>query len=760
MGAKLGRLAMEGRRTRVADAVRLRRTGGVEELASTSGSRNGGLEELSEVSVGVQPPSFSSLDPAAVIASRRVALGLAGAALLIAGTVLVGGWMLGEGILRSFVRGHVAMTANTAIALILISAGVAVGLLAPSGGWRRVARVLNLFAALIALAALLEWIISANLGIDQLLFKAGAPGAGTPHPGRIAPNTAIAVLSLAGALELTLVRRRAALRQWLAFGAFVISLGALLGYVSGVAKLYGVAAHAQMALPTSLGLLFLAVAMLAADPTDGLMAYLTRRSPGARLARLLLPAVILIPTCLSIVRFAATRDGLVGANVGIWLVELLTIIVFCGVTVLYAAMLDDAERKRRLQALVTSRTEQRFRELLEIANEGVWIVDPDHVTVFANDALATMLGITREAMLGRISTEFADPEAAREAELHFARRAKGQSERYELRLRNASGDLVWVVMAAAPIFGPDGSYRGSLSMLTDITEGKRAERQIRELNATLERRVTERTAELQAANRELEAFAYSLAHDLRAPLRAIDGWGSMLTELHGAKLDDDGRRMLTRMRVASGHMGELIDAMLLLSELTRRKLARQRLDLTAIAIELAEELSSQEPERQVAFLIEDGMRAEGDPELVRMLVRNLLGNAWKFTTGTPDARIEVMCTAPGVFAVRDNGVGFKMSHAGLLFKPFARLHREDEFPGIGIGLTTVERIVRRHGGAVWGKGRPGEGATFYFTLEPGRSDDDGRGTSDPVRRGQRRRSRADDPRAAARPHCEPDRSRT
>lgn len=552
------------------------------------------------------------------MAWRRAALGCAAAALLIAGTVLVGGWVLGDRILRSFVHAHVAMTANAAIALILISTGVAVVLLAPSrSGWRRGARVLGPFAALIALAALLEWIISANLGVDQLLFHAGVPSAGTPHPGRIAPNTAIAVLLLAGALELTLARRRAEVGQLLAFAAFVISLGALLGYGSGVPKLYGVPAHAQMALPTSFCLLLLAVAMLAAGPTDGLMAYLTRRSPGARLARVWLPAVILIPTCLSIGRFAATRGGLVGTNVGIWLVELLTVVVFCGVTVLYAAMLDDAEQKRRLQALVTSRTEQRFRELLEIANEGVWIVDPDHVTVFANDALARMLGTTREAMLGRISTDFTDPDAAREAKMHLARRATGQSERYELRLRSANGDPVWVVVSAAPILAPDGSYRGSLSMLTDITDRKRAERQVHELNATLERRVAERTAELQAANRELEAFAYSLAHDLRAPLRAIDGWGGMLTERHGAQLDDDALRMLARMRLASGHMGELIDAMLLLSELTRRKLVRQRLDLTAIATEIADALSSNDPKRQVAVTIEPGLRADGDPELVR-----------------------------------------------------------------------------------------------------------------------------------------------
>ncbi len=261
-----------------------------------------------------------------------------------------------------------------------------------------------------------------------------------------------------------------------------------------------------------------------------------------------------------------------------------------------------------------------------------------------------------------------------------------------------------------------------LNILEDL-QGEQEE--IRRLNAQLEDRVRERTedllqrtAELKAANQELEAFAYSLAHDLRTPIRAISAFGAVLARNQGDQLGDQGRQTLERIRRASARMGELIDAMLLLSQLTRRELSFTSVDLSAAAREVSEELRAVDPARRVEFVIEDGLETLGDQRLVRVLIRNLLGNAWKFTSPREHARIEVTRAGAGVFAVRDNGVGFNMDFAGLLFKPFARLHREDEFPGIGVGLTTAERIVRRHGGAVWGESRPGEGATFYFKLEP------------------------------------------
>jgi light-regulated signal transduction histidine kinase (bacteriophytochrome) len=256
--------------------------------------------------------------------------------------------------------------------------------------------------------------------------------------------------------------------------------------------------------------------------------------------------------------------------------------------------------------------------------------------------------------------------------------------------------------------------RDTQAAVLNILEDLNAEQEeVRRLNSQLEDQVRERTedllrrtAELKAANQELEAFAYSLAHDLRAPIRAINGFGAALSHKHGDQLGDQGRETLDRIRRASARMGELIDAMLLLSELTRRELRITSVDLSAVAREISEELRALDPARRVEFVIADGLETMGDRRLVRVLMRNLLDNAYRFTSPREDARIEVMRAGAGVFAVRDNGVGFNMDFAGL------------QFPGIGVGLTTVERIVRRHGGAVWGEGRLDEGATFYFKLEP------------------------------------------
>jgi light-regulated signal transduction histidine kinase (bacteriophytochrome) len=235
----------------------------------------------------------------------------------------------------------------------------------------------------------------------------------------------------------------------------------------------------------------------------------------------------------------------------------------------------------------------------------------------------------------------------------------------------------------------------------------------------LERRVAERTAELTVANRELESFASSVSHDLRAPLRGIDGWTQAALEDCGPQLDDRGRTYLKRVRSETQRMAELIDGLLELSRVTRAPMKRETVDLTAMVQELEASLRAAQPERAVDFDVAPAMVAMGDAVLLRAVLQNLLGNAWKFTGKRPRARIEVGCTSePGrtVYHVRDDGAGFDMRYAGKLFAPFQRLHSMEEFPGTGIGLATVQRIIHRHGGKVWAKAEVNQGATFYFTL--------------------------------------------
>jgi PAS domain S-box-containing protein len=238
----------------------------------------------------------------------------------------------------------------------------------------------------------------------------------------------------------------------------------------------------------------------------------------------------------------------------------------------------------------------------------------------------------------------------------------------------------------------------------------------------LEARVAERTARLEEINAELEAFSYSVSHDLRAPLRSIDGFSQALLEDCASGLDALGQDYLRRIREAAQRMGELIDALLLLARVTRAELHRQTVDLSALAQAIAAELRQREPGRAVTFAIAEGLQASGDPRLLRIALENLLGNAWKFTATHAQARIEVgvLPQADGgpVYFVRDDGVGFDMAYADKLFGAFQRLHRAREFAGAGIGLATVRRIIQRHGGRIWAEAAVERGATFYFTLEP------------------------------------------
>jgi signal transduction histidine kinase len=265
------------------------------------------------------------------------------------------------------------------------------------------------------------------------------------------------------------------------------------------------------------------------------------------------------------------------------------------------------------------------------------------------------------------------------------------------------------------MFHADGRFAGYRGVGRDVTAAVQAEQEIRRLNESLEQRVLERTAELEAALRELEAFSYSVSHDLRAPLRAIGGFARLVAEDEAARLGDKGREMLELVERNAQRMGELIDALLALARVSRTEIHRAALDLGASVASVAQELRAQYPAAGLA--VGDLPPAWGDALLVRQVLLNLLDNAFKYSARVAAPRVEVGWSGQdGAYYVRDNGVGFDMAQAGRLFVAFQRLHADPAFSGSGIGLAIVERVVRRHGGRVWAQSAPGAGATFYFTL--------------------------------------------
>jgi signal transduction histidine kinase len=249
---------------------------------------------------------------------------------------------------------------------------------------------------------------------------------------------------------------------------------------------------------------------------------------------------------------------------------------------------------------------------------------------------------------------------------------------------------------------------------------RRLAEQLAESNRDLDRRVAERTAELQVANQQLEAFSYSVSHDLRSPLMAITGFGELLAEQFGEALGARGREHLSRIHASARRMVDLIDGLLVLGRVTKADLVRSPVDLSALASEVAAEIRENEPGRSAEWIIHPGLHASGDRVLLRAVLANLLGNAWKFTSKKASPCIEVGKTqdegSEVMFFVRDNGAGFAMEYADKLFSAFQRLHAQREFPGTGIGLATVQRIITKHGGRIWAESRPNEGATFFFTL--------------------------------------------
>jgi PAS domain S-box-containing protein len=362
--------------------------------------------------------------------------------------------------------------------------------------------------------------------------------------------------------------------------------------------------------------------------------------------------------------------------------------------------------------------EERFRLLVSsVKDYAILMLDLDGRVVSWNDGAERIKGYRAEEIIGQHFSKFYLPEAITQdkpsQELKIATE-QGRFEEEGWRVRK-DGSLFWANVIIIPLRDKTGQLLGFGKVTRNITERKQTEDEIERQRKELKRS----NAELIAANKELESFSYSVSHDLRAPLRSIDGFSHALLEDCADRLDEVGKTHLNRIRAAIQRMGLLIDDLLNLSRLSRTELHRQSLDISALACSVASDLQKAQPERQIDFRIEEGLKTTADPGLLRIVLENLLGNAWKFTSKRASAHIEFGMTrgngAPAYF-VRDDGAGFDPNYANRLFGTFQRLHSTTEFPGTGIGLATAQRIVYRHGGRIWAESAVDRGATFYFTV--------------------------------------------
>ncbi len=784
----------------------------------------------------MNPPTKTGTHSALGLATQLACFGAAGTAAL----ALVG-WQFEVSLLRSPLRGQTPMNPVTAVSLILASASLWILHGArPRSGAKRFAQVCAFTVAVIGSSKLFSVLTGMGLPLDQILFQRQL--AALPQPNQIAPNTALALMFLGGALLAlgSSARRAQRLAQLLLLATLAVSLMALFGYLFAARHLYWIASFIPMAVNTAFALLLLAVGALVAQPDCGVCRLLLSPSPGGVMVRRLLPAAIVVPVVIGWLRIEGQRRGLYELEIGTAFTALVNVGILVGLVWLTGRSLDAADGDRRRVEESLQKSLQRQSRLLEANLIGVLTAIEGRVTE-ANAAFLAMIGYRRDelplrsetitppewrgrteiaareiaergmatpfekeyvrkdgsrvpALVGAAALPDTDGEvvafvvdlsAKKQAELEIERTrmfldsvvenlpsmifVKDACELRFVRLNRAAEELLGfrreellgkndydffpqeqadfftakdrevlnsgslldiseevistrtkgqrlLHTKKVPILDGSGEPRFLLGISEDITEKREAEKRIEGLNRALKTQAEQ----LEIANRELEAFSYSVSHDLRAPLRHIAGFVDLLLRHNAPQLDETGQRRLRAIAESAQRMGQLIDNLLVFSRMGRAELQRSRVELNALVQTVLRDLGEETRGRRIRWVVGRLPQVDGDPSMLRLALGNLVANAVKYTGTREEAVIEIGAVehaADGtVVFVRDNGVGFEMAYADKLFGVFQRLHRQEEFPGTGIGLANVRRIIHRHGGKTWAEGAPGQGATFYFSL--------------------------------------------
>ncbi|HTL51979.1 MAG TPA: ATP-binding protein [Planctomycetota bacterium] len=559
------------------------------------------------------------------------------------------------------------------------------------------------------MATTAEYLLGLEFGIDQVLIPDDPNPVSTAIRGRMALQTALLFLAIALILLLKDFARKSAIVLWIteSLNLLVVlcALAAVANYLFG-----GVSGHRSeptntIAYHTAFAFLLMGVGLFFAEPERGLAQIFSRDDLGGMLARRLMPIVLILPILLGWLRYLGQEAGLYASVQGIMASALMYVVLFSVVVLASAAAISRIEARRRKAEEIQERVFTMSQDLMCVANfQGYFLR--------VNAAFEQAMGYTAAELTARPYLDFIHPDDQGKTSSEADRNASAHSTvKFENRYIRKDGTPIFLTWSATP-YPAEGLIFGSAR---DITDQKKREAEIRSLNA----RLTGKIGELSAANHELEAFTYSVSHDLRAPLRHIDGYIELLNRETADKLDEKCRRYLDTIESSAKQMGRLIDGLLNFSRMGRASLSYGPVDSSALVEELVAAQRALSGAQEVHWQVGSLPPVQADRTMLRQVWSNLIENSLKYSRTRPIPEIEIggrIEDNQAVFYIRDNGVGFDPQYAHKLFGVFQRLHSAREFEGTGIGLANVQRIVTRHAGRVWAEGKVDAGATFYFSL--------------------------------------------
>lgn len=634
--------------------------------------------------------------------------------------------MVDNAALRGVLPGAIAMNPLTALALAAAAGSLWLAARTP-GRFHRARRFLASLTLLAGLSRLVDALFGGGMTPDLMFFRERILA--IEPVSRMAYSTAICLIAIGVALlcyrpgtRLHRIGRIALLP------AALFALLAATGYLYGAEWFFSIPALRPMALNTAIAILALCLGLTALPPGLVPMSKLVAEGGSGAAARRLLPAAFIVPFLLGYARVIGERAGLFDMGFGTAAFVVLTAICLTFFVLLSVKQVHLAEVAQHQLARTVTDSEQRAFRLLRGLPVGVFVVDREGRPYYANRKSEELLGLGSmpdarpDEIAHRYQVYLPDASEPLPMDQVMVLRALRGEEVYSTDIEVRRPDqTVPLEVWASPIYDREGTIEFAVAAFNDISDRLSAARRIEELNASLHHQV----GELAAVNKELETFSYSVSHDLRAPLRAVDGFSKVLQTDHAATLGPEAQRMLDRIRSNVGRMSALIDDLLRFSKLSRQGLETAAVNMDALARNVIEDLRRTD-ERPVEIVVRALPPARGDRELLRQVWINLIDNALKYSGTRADPRLEISGHVEddvAVYAVRDNGVGFDMTYADKLFGVFQRLHRQDEFEGTGVGLAIVQRIVHRHGGRVWAESTLDQGATFCFTVPGGGSDE-------------------------------------